>query len=333
MTLGLQLSRTLADFHPPTGGSVISVGNFDGVHRGHQSVFREAVEAARPHGAAVVAITFDPSPLTVIAPERAPRRLTSVEEKLALLAAHGATDAILLHADEQLIRTSAEEFLRDVVAACRPRAIVEGPGFFFGRGRQGNVEFLRGRAASMGFEVREVSPTRVPERPELPRASSSAARELLTRGDVEGAAFVLGRPHRITGQVAHGQHRGAGIGFPTANLTLIEQLTPAAGVYGGAALLPDGRSYLAAINVGPQPTFGQAEVRVEAHLIDFAGDLYGRPIALAFVGRIRDVQRFESVDALRAQLERDVAAVRAHPEWAEMAGRAWCGVPIAAAGR
>ncbi len=309
----MEVFEGIERFEPPPRGVALTIGNFDGLHLGHQRLLLVASQR-RGAGQPIVAMTFEPHPVSILAPERAPQRLTTHAEKLALLERAGADAVIVLHSEPNLLQMSAEDFCRSVVARCRPRLVVEGPTFRFGHNRQGTPETLARELAGAGCEVVvleqercEVEEGRVP-------VSSSAIRDALSAGRVERAAAMLGRPHRITGVVAAGDGRGALLGFPTANLDEIAQLVPGHGVYGAVAQLADGRLIPAAVNVGPQPTFNQAQTRVEAHLIGFDEDLRGQRMGLHLVSWLRGQIRFTGPDALVEQLRQDVAAARAAAE-------------------
>jgi riboflavin kinase/FMN adenylyltransferase len=304
----------IESFAPPDGGTVLTVGNFDGVHRGHQRIIRTAIEIAegRP-GSQPVAMTFEPHPREILAPRHAPPRLTTRADKLALLQRSGVAATIVLRSEPALFQRSALEFLTDVTRRCRPVAMVEGASFSFGRGREGSVEMLRRCGEELGYSLTVVDTMLCDELPGRPGVSSSAVRDAVGRGDVETAAVMLGRAYSISGTVGGGAGRGAKIGFPTANLDDIPQMVPGFGVYAGAAELAGGSRRPAAINIGPQPTFGGEAARVEAHLLDFSGDLRGASLRLHFARRLRGQVKFESVGALRAQLAADVHAVRGAP--------------------
>lgn len=315
----------LQQLAPYKGRCVVTIGNFDGVHRGHQSIAATALRAAAEVSGVVIVVSFEPAPVEILFPERAPARLTTPAEKLNLLSGLGLPICLVLPTDRALLQTAAEDFLETLVNFCRPTAFVEGPDFHFGKDRLGTIEMLRTHAARFGYRVVEVPPTRVPELPELHRASSSAVRRLLAEGRVDAAAWVLGRPHRCTGSVIRGDKRGASLGFPTANLDRVKQVLPANGVYAALAQHVDGSLHAAAVNVGPQPTFDQHVVRVEAHLLDFAGDLYDQKIGLHWLKQLRAPTRFESIAALQAQLRRDMSAVR---EVARHADREAARIPL-----
>lgn len=298
------------DFSPPPQGCVLCVGNFDGVHRGHAALVARARAAAEWCDAPVVFATFDPHPLALLAPAKTPPLLTTIDERVRLLHALGVSAMVVLKTDWSLLNQTAEEFLRTVVERCRPRAFVEGPTFNFGRGRSGSVETLREYAPHFGYEpivLDEVTCDDIAGRPAI---NSSAIRSAIREGRVDHAAAMLGRHYRIAGVVGSGKQRGATIGFPTANLDAVPHLLPRDAVYAAIAQLEDGTLHPAAVNVGTQPTFEQMQRAVEAHLLDFSGDLRGRRLALHFVAQLRAQVKFASVDELKAQLARDIAQTR-----------------------
>jgi len=306
----MNICHGLDEFRPPPAGVVLTIGNFDGVHRGHARLVAEARRLADELNVPVAAVTFDPHPLTVLAPQRAPARLTSLPEKTALLATLGVDTLIVLACGRPLLEQSAASFLAELAARCRPQAIVEGPTFRFGRRREGGIATLRAHADRLGFRVTIVPELHCAELPGQPAINSSAIRTALREGRLTEANTMLGRPYRITGTVSSGDHRGKSLGFPTANLTDIFQLVPAEAVYVAAAQLEQPPLRLAAVNIGPQPTFGQSQTRVEAHLLDYAGELHGQRVGLHLLARLRQQVRFDSSEQLAAQLRRDVEQTR-----------------------
>lgn len=297
-------------YEPPESGVVLSIGNFDGVHRGHRRLVEAARTTARELGAPVVVMTFQPHPLAVVSPHRAPARLSTPREKAALLESLGVDALIVLRSDAELLGLTADEFLDGIVRACRPRAIVEGPTFNFGRGRAGSVDTLREFSSAMDFSVTVVEELHCEESAGRPAINSSAIRAALSSGNLADANRMLGRSYRIVGAVGTGQKRGAELGFPTANLIDIPHLVPAPAVYAAMAQLEDGALHPAAVNIGAQPTFGQPEIRVEAHLLDFAGDLRGRRLGLHLLDTLRAQRRFGNPDALVEQMRADVQRTR-----------------------
>jgi riboflavin kinase / FMN adenylyltransferase len=283
-------------------GGAVSIGNFDGVHRGHVSIVERLLERATEVAGPAIVFTFDPHPVRLLRPDQCPPPLTWTERKAELLAGQGVDWIVAYPTDEALLQLSAIDFFDEIVRKkLRAKALVEGPNFFFGRNREGNIERLAdmARLANMSFDV--VPPVTVGDA----IVSSSRVRDLIRDGDVGQANELLSAPYRIRGMVTHGAGRGAKIGFPTANLSGIDTLLPALGVYAGRAWV-DAISYPAAINLGPSPTFGDGTVRVEVHLIDYHEALYGEPLEVDFLARLRDIRPFESPAELVQQLAQDV---------------------------
>ena len=288
--------------HPPlafTGGAV-TVGNFDGVHRGHQ----ELIAAARRRGRPTVAVTFDPPPHRVLFPDSPVRPpLTTLPDRAALLHAAGADHVVIITTSAALLSLSPEAFFEDVlVRQLGATAVVEGYNFRFGRGRAGDTAALKALCDAAGLAFEEVQPFEW--NGEV--VSSSRVRAAIVAGDVARAADLLNRPYRITGTVVEGAKRGRTIGFPTANLADVPTVLPGNGVYAVRAEV-DGTSYPAAANVGPNPTFGEDARKVEVHLIGFTGDVYGALLGVEFVARLRETRPFAGVGELVEQLKRDVA--------------------------
>ncbi|HBH50585.1 MAG TPA: hypothetical protein DDY91_01695 [Planctomycetaceae bacterium] len=291
---------------PVTRHGYVAIGNFDGVHRGHQAMFRRLCERAEEAGVPAVVVTFDPHPVAVLRPEAAPQPLMTLDDRLAHIAQCGPGAVIVQATTPQFLQLSAREFFEKIVLAeLGARGIVEGENFRFGRGRDGTVQQLAAWCADEGLECEVISPVLVAGR----AVSSSAIRRLIHEGEVAAAADLLGRPHRVRGIVVHGEARGAKLGFPTANVAGVATLLPAEGVYAGWAHTVGGR-WGAAINLGPNPTFGVSDRKFEVHLLDFTGDLYGQPLEIEFLARLRGTVRFGGIDSLLAQIRADVAATR-----------------------
>ncbi len=289
------------------GGGFLSIGNFDGVHRGHQQMFACLTRHARERGVPAVVFTFDPHPIELLRPEHAPPALTSFDQKTQLLEQAGIDFIVVYPTDLRMLNLSARDFFESVVLGeFDASGMVEGPNFFFGHNREGTVQSLEAFCAQTELQLDVVPPVYVGTR----MVSSSVVRDLLTNGNDQEAASLLGRNSRLSGRVAPGSERGRLIGFPTANLSHIVTLLPKDGVYAAIAHVKDGPR-VAAVNLGPNPTFGEHRRKLEAHLLDFEGDLYGQPIEIEFVRRIRDTQPFSSADALRLQLDQDIEAIRA----------------------
>lgn len=306
----MQICESIDAFAAPPAGVVLTIGNFDGVHLGHRAIIAAAQRTAAALGVEAVVITFDPHPLTILAPERAPEPLSTTPEKLALLAELGVAACIVQPVERAFLARTADDFLLWLLERCRPRAFVEGPDFTFGRRRGGDIETLRAAGAQWGFEVHVVGAVQCEALPTAPTISSTSIRQALREGRTAEATALLGRPYRIVGGVEHGDARGAALGFPTANIGNILHLLPQPAVYAAVAQLESGALHAAAVNVGAQPTFDQTGQRVEAHLLDFTGNLYGQRVGLHLRARLRGQQRFEGVEALVRQIEADVATVR-----------------------
>ena len=288
--------------------SVVALGNFDGVHLGHRAVVRRAVEEGRRRGAKVVAATFDPHPRVVLAPGSEPRLLTTLEMRREELLGYGVDEVWAIRFDETLSRKSPEEFVRDVlVGEIGASAVVVGENFRFGHRAAGDFRELERLMRGFGGEAYAV-----PVRSEAGEApiSSTRIRRLVGEGEVAEAAKLLGRPYVLRGEVVMGDKRGRTIGFPTANVLADPALVvPARGVYAGFVRVGKD-TYAACTNIGVAPTFERRESRVEAYLLGFEGDLYGREVDVSFLQRIREEKRFSGVEELKTQILRDVEAAR-----------------------
>ncbi len=291
-------------------GTAVTIGAYDGVHLGHRALLRDLRARADAAGLSTVVVTFDRHPASVVRPESAPKQLTGLEQKLELLADCGIDRTLVLPFDEVRAQESAEEFVKEVlVDELSARLVVVGEDFHFGHGRRGNIELLRRLGAEDGFEVVGFGLTGDGSEP----VSSTRIRALIAQGDVEAAARLLGRAHEVRGLVVPGDGRGGPeLGFPTANLAVPDDIAlPADAVYAGHFRRADGTVHQAAISVGRRPTFyepGTAPVLVEAYLLHFDGDLYGEAARVSFAHRLRAEQRFESIEALVAQMRADVEA-------------------------
>ena len=305
----MKLFRNLNQFPESLRGGALTIGNFDGVHRGHATIINRLKHYADKLGSATIVFTFDPHPVRVLAPERAPVPLTWTNRKADLLAELGVDVVIAYPTDVELLSLTHDEFFKQIVVdQIGVKAMVEGPNFFFGKDRGGDVDVLADHCRENDIQLEIMSPVKDdPKDTEL--ISSSRIRKLVTEGDVDAAAGMLTHPYRIRGMVTHGMARGAKIGFPTANLDAIDTLVPAAGVYAGRTWI-DGRSHWSAIHIGPNPTFGENVLKVESHILDFEGSLYGRAIEVDFISRLRDILDFGSREQLQQQLQKDVAETR-----------------------
>lgn len=300
----------------PGDGSVVTIGAYDGVHLGHQAVIAEVRRRAAMQGLASAVVTFDRHPASVVRPESAPRLLTDLDQKLELLASTGVDRCLVVPFDELRSKEPAEDFVREVlVGALGARQVIVGEDFHFGHQRSGNVELLRTMGASLGFEVAGLplmDPSGQPAGSD-DRASSTAIRHALVAGDLERAASMLGRDHEVRGVVAHGDERGRELGFPTANVSVPgEILLPSDGIYAGWFQRGDGSVHPAALSLGRRPTFYEEAHAslLEAHLLDFEGDLYDEHVRVRFVAWMHDEIKFDSVDALVEQIGRDCDQIR-----------------------
>jgi riboflavin kinase / FMN adenylyltransferase len=286
----------------------VALGNFDGVHLGHQAVLRRAVEAGRETGSRVVAATFDPHPRAVLAAGASPKILTPMRLRREALLRYGADEVRVITFDLDLSKKSPREFVRDVlVGKMGAEAVVVGENFRFGHRAAGDVRDLASLMEEMGGTAYLVPVCGAGEHGEI---SSTRIRTLLSEGDVAQAAGLLGRSHVLRGEVVEGDRRGRTIGFPTANVRPDPvALVPARGVYAGYVRVGE-ETFAACSNVGVAPTFDRAESRVEAHLLDFDGDLYGSVVDVEFAWRIRDERRFSGVEELKEQIQRDVEHAR-----------------------
>jgi riboflavin kinase/FMN adenylyltransferase len=291
--------------------AVLTLGVFDGLHLGHQLIISRVVERARQLGAVPTVITFDPHPRAVLHPESAPPLLQTLDQKVEAFGVLGVEQAIVVRFTPEFARVRAEEFLRDVVhERLQAREVYLGRGFAFGRGREGDIELLRRVSGELGFFADEVPEVRLRGQ----RISSSRIRELLAAGRVNLARRMLGRPYGVEGRVVRGHERGRTLGFPTANLRPANRVIPRRGVYVTATLI-DGAWRRSVTNVGVRPTFEhEAEPSVETFVMDWGGDLYGDVVRVRFLHRLRPERRFDAVEELKRQIERDAARARKYFE-------------------
>lgn len=303
----MTLISDLENVPPVARGGAVSVGNFDGVHLGHAALIGRLRTLSTQLGGPAVVMTFDPHPAALLRPGSEPVRLTEIERRAELLGRLGVDHVVVCRTTPQLLRLTAHDFFEQVlVGRLDARGIVEGPNFFFGRDRRGTVERLAAFCREAGV-ICEIAAATVDA--DL-LVSSTEIRRRIAAGQIEQANRLLTAPYRISGTVIRGDARGAELGFPTANLSDIRTLVPGPGVYASRAEVA-GRNYLAATHIGPNPTFEErGQSKVEVHLLDFNGDLYGTRLQVDFIARVRDIARFESVDLLVQQLHRDIDAVR-----------------------
>ena len=320
----MRLIRGLHNLREPDRGCVATIGNFDGVHLGHRAVFRRLLAQGRRLGLPATVITFEPQPMEYFAPAIAPARLTRLREKLTAIANDGIEQVLLLEFGPRLAEMRALDFIQRVlIDGLGVRYLLVGDDFRFGHNREGDYALLERvgrelgvptddpgahRQEDCGFSVEDLRTIKHNEE----RISSTRVRELIATGDFEQAAHMLGRPYRICGRVGHGDQRGRTIGFPTANISLHRRVSPLRGVYAVVVHGISDAPWPAVANIGRRPTVNGSDERLEVHLFDFDDDLYGRHLEVEFRLRLRDEQRFESFDALKAQIARDSASAR---EW------------------
>ncbi|MFN3990193.1 MAG: bifunctional riboflavin kinase/FAD synthetase [Erythrobacter sp.] len=289
-------------------GAVIALGNFDGFHLGHQAVAGEAIAWAKAEGRPSIIATFDPHPVRFFRPDAPPFRLTTLEQRQELYLAAGATAMLVFHFDAELAGTSAEDFIAHIlIARFGAHGVVTGGDFTFGQGAKGNVDLLRTRGAELGLQSRVVAA--VAEGDEV--VSSSRIRAALREGDPQLAARLLTRPFAIRGIVEHGDKRGRTIGYPTANLAIENYLRPKYGIYAVTGrILATGQVLQGAANIGIRPQFEPPKELLEPFFFDFSGDLYGQEIEVAFHHYLRGEAKFDSLEALMAQMDKDCAEAR-----------------------
>ncbi len=286
--------------------SWITIGNFDGVHRGHQEMLRALKELARRDGVGACVVSFDPPPLAVLRPELDLKRLTTHARKIELLKEFGVDGLVVIKSTLDLLGLTADDFFKQVIVDyLQATGILEGPNFFFGKNRGGDVQKLQELTFQYGMGCQIIEP--LLEGGQM--ISSTRIRHALQAGDIAYANMMLGTCFRLTGRVVHGAGRGRTLGFPTANLDTVLTVVPGEGVYAGRVEL-DARHYPAAVHIGSNPTFGDAAQKIEVHVLDFEGDLYGRQLSVDLLARLRDGVHFSSPQALLNQLQDDLARSR-----------------------
>jgi riboflavin kinase/FMN adenylyltransferase len=291
---------------PHLRGAILALGNFDGFHLGHQAVVGRAVSRGHHERRPVIVATFDPHPVHFFKPELAPFRLTSLDQRERLFAHAGADGMLVFDFDADLAATDAEDFVALLAERIGAAGVVTGEDFTFGRGRSGNAELLRETSAQYDIVAETVGPVSLGG--EI--ISSSRIREALKSGDPGTATRLLSRPFAIEGEVQHGDARGRELGYPTANLAMGEYLRPAYGIYAVRVWIDDHHQYAGVANLGTRPMFDPPQELLEAHLFDFDGDLYGKRIEVALHHFIRPEAKFDSIEALTAQMDRDSAEAR-----------------------
>jgi len=303
----MRIFRHIDDPSLSLHGTAITLGNFDGIHRGHQALIGGVVAEARTLGLVSVVLTFEPHPLKVLAPERAPKMLLTHKDKMQLLQALGVDVVVIQNFDLSFAKLSAAEFVKTIlVDRLKARKIWVGKDLRFGQGRKGSVADLERWGSELGFAVATVEPILVNGE----RVSSSSIRELVSDGQVDRVESMLGRYHFLSGRVVGGHQRGRELGFPTANISTHAEVLPLDGIYATLFQLRE-RRLLSVSSIGVNPTFGAGPRTVESFILNFSEDIYGEAVKLSFVKRIRAEQKFNSVDGLTAQIHRDVDNAKA----------------------
>ncbi len=303
----MRIIRGIKNYAERFSSPVLTLGNFDGVHLGHQAIFRKVAERAKEIGGTAIAFTFEPHPLKVLAPERSPRLLNTFHGKMKLIEAAGIQVAICADFTREFAEQHPEDFAKRVlVETLAVREVYVGYDYAFGRGREGSIESLRTMGERHGFAVGVVDAVQV----NGIVVSSSLVRELVTSGRVEEATQYLGRHYSIEGNVIHGESRGHALGFPTANIQTVNELLPAFGVY-AVRVLVGGHHLDGVASIGVRPTFGAGPVSIEVFLFGYDGNLYGKHLEVAFIQRLRGEERFPDPDALVRQMHKDVEQAKA----------------------
>jgi riboflavin kinase/FMN adenylyltransferase len=302
----MRIVRGIKNFNERLQNPVLTLGNFDGVHLGHQAIFNKVIERAHKINGTSIVFTFEPHPLKVLTPERSPRLLNTFHGKMKLLAEAGIDVVICANFTRVFAEQHPDDFARDVLhTQLGVREVYVGYDYAFGKGREGSIESLKGMGRSYGFEVGIVEAVRVNNIV----VSSSVIRDLISGGRLEEAASLLGREYVLEGEVVHGAHRGRALGFPTANVHAANELLPGYGVYAVRSFI-EGRWIDGVASIGVRPTFGTGPVSIEVFLFDFNGDLYGKHIDVAFLKQLRQEKRFPNVDALVSQMHEDVGEAK-----------------------
>ncbi len=302
----MRLITDLKDIAAPFTRSVITLGNFDGIHLGHQELIRKVIQRAKETRAQSIVVTFRPHPLKILAPEKCPPLISIYEEKIKLFEKLGVDVLVKIPFTIEFAKMSPEEFVKGVLCdTLGAKEIFVGFNYRFGRGREGNIATLRALGERLGFTVREVEQVSL----DGEVISSTKIRSLLKDGEVEHAARLLGRTYAITGIVVKGDGRGKGLGFPTANIAPKHSIIPADGVYAVRLFVRD-KFYDGIANIGMRPTFGKHDLAIEVHVFDFNEDIYGEEISLYFIGKIREEKKFDGPGELIRQIRADIETAR-----------------------
>ena len=303
----MKIVRGTKNIARPIPYPVVAIGNFDGVHLGHQIIFRQTAEMASRHHGTSIAFTFEPHPLKIIAPERVPPLLTTFRQKMELIEACGIDQVVCADFTRQFADQQPRDFAKNVlVGLIGVKEIVVGFDYAFGRGREGTIPYLKKMGEEFHFKVHVVEPIKLNGH----LVSSSHVRDLIEEGNVKTARKFLGRDYSIRGPVVHGHHTGHAIGFPTANLDTAKVQIPGTGVY-AVRIQHEGKTFQGAVNIGFNPTFNRDRLSVEVHIFDFDENIYGQEVEVMFVDRIRSEMAFKSAEELVEQIKKDIETARA----------------------
>jgi len=302
----VKLLRNLDQVTDQLRGGAVSIGNFDGVHLGHARIIKKLIKRSKQVEGSSIVFTFEPHPVRILRPHQAPPSLTSIERKKELLEELGVDVMIAFPTDENFLQLSSHDFFEQILLKnLNAKAIVEGPNFFFGHDRLGNVDVMGQFCAAVNIQFEVVEPFVYNGQ----IVSSSRIRRAIASGNVADAAAMLTRPYRIHGTVVPGARRGAKLGFPTANIDKIDTIMPGPGIYAGQAIV-ENKSLPAAINIGPCPTFDENTHRIESHILDFDDDIYGANLRVDLLEQLREIKKFDNVDKMTEQLKLDVQRTR-----------------------
>jgi riboflavin kinase / FMN adenylyltransferase len=303
----MKIFYDLKDIKPPLQNPVLTIGNFDGVHKGHLALFEKVKERAKAINGQSVVMTFDPHPVKVMKPENGLYMITPIKQKLKLISEAGIDVILCIPFDKNFSSISAHDFVKDILlGSIGIKEIVVGYDYSFGNKRQGNISLLRSMGKELGFKVHAIEPIHLKKM----LVSSTSIRNFIREGNVENAKILLGRDYQISGQVTSGAGRGGKLlGFPTANLTLIDELIPKKGVYAVIAEM-DNKEYYGVCNIGNNPTFGENALSIETHLFDFKGETVGKDFTVRFIHRLRDEETFPGIKELSEQIAKDIKKTR-----------------------
>ncbi len=306
----MELINNIEDISKPFKNAVITIGNFDGVHKGHQTLLNEVIQKAKSIGGTSVAMTFEPHPITVLQKDGHPPLITMYEQKIELLSQYDLDFLVCIPFTHEFASITAENFVKDIlVDRMGVKAIVVGNDYSFGKNREGNIDLLRSYASQFGFEVMVIDWQQIAYT-SGERISSTKIREIVMDGRVEDAVNLLGRHYQIRGKVVSGRNRGGKLlGFPTANINLVDELSPKTGVY-AVSVQFEGQKYSGVANIGYSPTFDDHLFTIEVHILDFDGDIYDRKIRVNFISRLRDEKKFSNITELSEQIKKDIAKAR-----------------------